>query len=201
MDIGTTLAASNYQTALKSGGQSGAVLQALDQTYTAVTGANDGTDPLAALAGASAIGPLVSGITAMTQAANQANDTATQAAGITGVQFAPSFGGLDLNSATSLLASLGSTDNTAGLQGFSAAATAGVNLAIAAYNAQQSYPAGTQTTPSGLTAAPGTGAAPVQAAGAAPASAQSDQQNPATPAYLQQAAAAVTSPAILSLLA
>ena len=154
MDIGatTSLAQYNYQTTAQTSGQSAAVLQALDQAYTAVSdasaggtdpltalaGAPDtGTDPLAALAGASAVGPLVSAITTLAQAANPAGGSG----GITGVQAIPTFGGLSVTSATSLLASLGtSTQDTSGLQGFDAAVNGNVNLAIAAYQAQQAYP-------------------------------------------------------------
>jgi hypothetical protein len=189
------------------------VLQALTQAYsatataatggadplTALAGASDnGADPLAALAGASAVGPLVSSITTITQAANQVNGSTTSAAGIPGVQFAPTFGGLDVNSATSLLASLGSSGNTAGLQGFDAAASGAVNLAISAYQAQQAYPAGA---PAAVNATPAVGTTNAPTAVPAPVSTQPAEQNPASPAYLQQAAAAVTSPTILSLLA
>jgi hypothetical protein len=138
MDLGAALSVSSYsyQTTTQNSGSSAGVVQALSQAYDATAAATSpsSSDPLAALAGASAIGPLVSGLTALTQA----NQPSGQ--GVQGVSFASSYGGLDLTSATSLLAGLGSgSDSAAGLQGFGSAVSGPADLAAAGYLAQQAY--------------------------------------------------------------
>ena len=150
----------SYQTTLAGSGQQAAVLQALAGTYAATAAATSPSsdDPLAAVAGASAVGPLVSGITAL-----------THGQGVQGTAYAATFGGLDTTSATSLLASLGSgADAGSGLQGFGAGLNANATLAATAYQAQTTN-ASAATGTTGTTAATGADAANLQAAQAAAA--------------------------------
>jgi hypothetical protein len=103
-------------------------------------------------------------------------------------------GGLDTNSATALLASLGS--------GQTSAATGSPTQAVAAYQSQQAYPVSapsTQASPSSTptsTVADTSGQPP-----AVPSSVPTASQDPATTAYLQQGVQALLNPAAMSLLA
>jgi hypothetical protein len=209
MDIGTasSLSAYTYQSNLQSGGQSAAVLQALNSAYSnSSADALSSSDPLAALAGSSTVGPLVSGITALSQATAAA--AGTPATSVSGLQ-TPTFGGLDSNSATALLASITTAGSTSGLQGFDAAVGGNSTIAIAAYQAQQAYPVSTpaaQTSPSttptttvavsDATPASTTPSAVAQASGTSAATTDAN-----SPAAVQQAITAALSPSVLSLLA
>lgn len=192
----TSLAQYTYQNTLQSSGPSAGALQAMGQAYTAAAAAN-GTDPLASLAGASAVAPLASGITTLTQAANPGQALAS-------TPTAPALGGLDLNSGTSLLASLGSaSEGTSGLQGQAAAANSGATLTATGYLARQAYASAASLTPAAVSAIqadntnqPGNLVSAV--AGTAAAITAAAQQ---TPAFLNQAFQASTDPSILSLLA
>jgi hypothetical protein len=158
MDTGSvSLSQYTYQTTLASSGQKSAVLQALAGTYAAVAGSGS-DDPLAAAAGSSAMGALVGGIT-----------TLTGGKGTKDAAYAATYGGLNVSSATSLLASLGSgSDGTSGLQGFGASVDARVSLAATAYQAQKTYAsAATGTTPATTSASTSDAAALVAAQNAA----------------------------------
>jgi len=202
MDVGTatSTAAYSYQATLQASGQSAAVLQALANAYSnSSASAQDSADPLASLAGASSVGSLVSGITTLTQAASGSKSTA-----ISGLQDA-TFGGLDTSAAASLMASVTDSSGTSGLQGFDTGVSTQASLAIAAYQAQQTYsvPApAAQSSPSSTpssTVSDSTATTPAavpQASGTA-----STSQDPNSNAAIQQAVAAAISPSVLSLLA
>lgn len=205
MDVGsaTSPSAYSYQASMQSSAQPAVALQALVQVYSGSDASNPqgSGDPLAALAGSSALTPLVSGITALSQA-SQAGQT-TQAGdagaasdnGVEGLSDA-TFGGLDNNSASALLASMADGSDTSGLQGFDAAVAGGVTVALATYQVTQGYagPApAAQTSPSST---------PTSTVGAGPDTGTSDQAamqaagvvapypNADSNAGLQQAAAA-----------
>ena len=135
MDVGAASAISSYsyQTAVQNGTQSQVVLKALTQAYSSSvsTSPSNSADALASLAGASNLRPLVSAIYAQAQAAQPSGSPST----VNGLQPAQQFGGLNSNSATSLLASLSSDAN--GLGGFDAAMSASSMLAITAYQSHQ----------------------------------------------------------------
>lgn len=209
MDVATSTSVSaySYQSTLQSSGQAAAVLQALNTAYSHSDSNTLGSsDPLASLAGASAVGSLVSGITTLTQAstASSGGSTDTQGSAIPGLSDA-TYGGLDTNSATALLASMANAADTSGLQGFDTAVTGSTDLAIAAYQAQQSYPVSTpaaQTSPSSTpttTVTSDTGS--TTPAVAQTASATTLSQDPNSTVAIQQAVAAALNPSSLSLLA
>jgi hypothetical protein len=213
MDVGsaTSPSAYSYQASLQSSAQP-AILQSLSQAYSGSDASNPqgSGDPLAAVAGSSSLAPLVSGITAMSQAiqSGQTGDAGNAGAaadtGVEGLSDA-TFGGLDNNSASALLASMADGSDTSGLQGFDAAVAGGVTVALASYQVSQGYavsaPAA-QTSPSSTPTSTVDGGADsgtsdqaaMQAAGVvAPPDANSN-------AGLQQAAAAANASS-LSLLA
>lgn len=200
MDVGSASALSlyTYQSTLKSGGQASAVQQALGDAYSSLSASASpkASDPLAALAGASAIGPLVSAITALGAHASGSSSNA-----IAGLQ-SPTFGGLDANSAAGLLASLGTKSDTSGLQGFTSAVGSASLLAIQAYQSQQNHPVSTPSAKTSPTSAPTTTVAdtsPRRPAEAAAHAAPTQEQ--AAQAAIQQVVQAVSNPSLLSLLA
>ena len=201
MDVGSATSASlyNYQATLKSGGQTSAVLQALDSAYTSASASvQSASDPTSALLGASTVGALAIGVSAVNQAAGSSG-------AISGLQ-SPTFGGLDAHSATSLLAGLGTSASASsgGLQGFATAVTSNATLALQAYQTQQAYTVstpGAQTSPSSTPTTTLAGSAsPVSSAPAAPAPAAPTQDQDSAAAQLLAAQAALN-PAALSLLA
>jgi len=148
MDVGsaTSPSAYSYQASLQSSAQPAVALQALVQTYSGSDASNalGSSDPLAALAGSSSLTPLVSGITAMSQAVQAGQTGATGDSGtasdngVTGLSDT-TFGGLDNNSASALLASMADGTDTSGLQGFDSAVAGGVTVAMASYQVTQGY--------------------------------------------------------------
>ena len=146
----------SYQTTLQSSGQPAAVLQALTQAYQSASSnaASSDTDPLAALAGASAIGALAIGVNTVSQAIQSGNGTSSNA--LSASSFPATFGGLTSGSAQSLLASAATPSDTSGLDGFGSGIDATATLAVAAYQAQQDY--GTSAGASGSTGTSGTAA-------------------------------------------
>jgi hypothetical protein len=132
MDIGSASAISsyNYQTSVQGGTQAKAVLQALTQAYASASTGNSGTDPLSALVGNANLGPLVSAIYTQAQAVNPTSALSGLASA------SQTFGGVDPSSATSLLASLGSSSSS-GLNGFEAALGSSSYLALASYQSSQ----------------------------------------------------------------
>jgi len=145
MDVGAASAISSYsyQTAVQNGTQSQAVLKALTQAYSSSvrTTPSNSADALASLASAANLRPLVSAIYAQAQAAQ----TSGSPAPVNGLQPAQQFGGLDSNSATSLLASLNSGAN--GMGGFDAAMGASSLLAMTAYQSHQTAAAAAAAAP------------------------------------------------------
>lgn len=145
MDVGsaTSPSAYSYQASLQSSAQPAVALQALGQAYSGSDASNalGSSDPLAALAGSSSLTPLVSGITAMSQAVQAGQTGGSGAAPDNGVEGLsdPTAGGLDTNSASALLASMADGTDTSGLQGFDAAVAGGVTVALAAYQVTQGY--------------------------------------------------------------
>jgi len=206
MDIGSATSTSlyNYQTNLKSGSQSSAILQALDSAYTSASAADASSDPTTALLGASTVGALTIGINAVNQAANSASGSSGSSSAISGLSSA-TFGGLNSTSAISLLAGLGSSSSSsAGLQGFGASVLGSNTLAIAAYQAQQDYPASTpaaQTSPSSTPTTTIADTSTQTPAVPAATSANAATQDQVSPAALQQAVQAALNPAVVSLLA
>jgi hypothetical protein len=176
MEVGSTgsSALQSYQSTLKTSGQSAAVLQALANAYKSASSdaASSDTDPLAALAGASAISALTVGINTVSQAIKAASGDTSQTSA---VSYPATYGGMDASSAKSLLASTASSSDTSGLQGFGSALDPGATLAVAAYQAQQDY--GTTSTANGS----GTTSGTAQSGGATDAT---------TTAYLQAIAQA-----------
>jgi hypothetical protein len=202
MDVGsaTSPSAYSYQASLQSSAQPAVALQALVQVYSGSDASNPqgSGDPLASLAGSSSLTPLVSGITALSQASQAGNAGEAGAASDNGVEGLSdaTFGGLDNNSASALLASMADGSDTSGLQGFDAAVAGGVTVALATYQVTQGYagPApAAQTSPSStptstVGAGPDTGTsdhAAMQAAGVVASYPDADSN-----AGLQQAAAA-----------
>ena len=211
MDIGSTTATSlyNYQTTLKSSGQSSAVIQALGQAYTAVEAATgpSSSDPLAGLAGASAVGSLLSGLTTLSQAQSSSDggsdsgSTGSTTSALSGLQ-ANTYGGLDSNSATALLASLNTSSSSSGLQGFSAAVDSKGTLAVAAYQAQQAYPVSTPSASASPSSTPTTTLADTGSqSSAVPASSGTAATPQEQATAVQQAIQTALSPVQLSLLA
>ena len=149
MDIGSASAISsyNFQTAVQGGTQAKAVLQALTQAYSSASASNTGADPLAALVGNANLGPLVSAIYTQAKALNPSG-TST----LSGLGSAQTFGGVDPSSATSLLASLGSSSAN-GLSGFEAAMGANSYLALASYQSSQKATSAPAVPPPGSDAA------------------------------------------------
>lgn len=193
MDVGSATAQSlyAYQGTLKSGGQGAAVQQALADAYGAIS-SNPDSDPLSALAGASTIGPLVSALTAL----------GSQSGAVAGLHSA-TFGGLDANSASGLLASMAPKADTSGLQGFTSALGSANALAIQAYQSQQIHPVSTPSAQTSPTSAPTTTVADTStrhpAVPAVPtAGAPTPEQ--AVQTAIQQAVQAVSNPSLLSLL-
>jgi hypothetical protein len=114
------------------------------------------------------------------------------------------FGGLDTNSATALLASITPATDTGGLQGFDSGVSATASLAIAAYQAQQAYPVSSPAVQGSPSSTPTSTLADTstQPQALAPASTgTASPQDPATNASVQQALQASLTPAVLSLLA
>jgi hypothetical protein len=202
MDVGsaTSPSAYSYQASMQSSAQPAVALQALVQVYSGSDASNPqgSGDPLASLAGSSSLTPLVSGITALSQASQAGNAGEAGAASDNGVEGLSdaTFGGLDNNSASALLASMADGSDTSGLQGFDAAVAGGVTVALATYQVTQGYagPApAAQTSPSStptstVGAGPDTGMsdhAAMQAAGVVASYPDADSN-----AGLQQAAAA-----------
>jgi hypothetical protein len=129
MDLSSASAISsyNYQRALKTGSQDTAVLQALTQAYasqnTPLPGDTSAPDSLTQLAGASALGPLVSGIYSVSVASGgSASPVHGMAASLTTV------GGVNASSAATLLG-----EDSSGFSNLNVAASE----ALAAYRYQQ----------------------------------------------------------------
>jgi hypothetical protein len=185
MDVGsaTSSALSSYQATLQGSGQSAAVLQALTQAYQSASSnatASD-TDPLAALAGSSAIGALTVGINAVSQSIQAANGTSGQGSGLSSLSFPATFGGMDTSSVASLLASSGTSSDTSGLQGFGSAMAGAASLAATAYQAQQEYGTGNLTSD----AASSTSSTSTSGTTTGTTTSQTSSSDPVTAAYLQ----------------
>jgi hypothetical protein len=135
----------------------------------------------------------------MLQALNQTmNNTGSADAGGDGTQASPdpAFSAMDSNPATSVLAGLGSGNDASAAQA-DPAAGGGSTLALAAYRAQQDYPASAPAAQGSPSSTPSTTMVSQAPVWANPASAT---QNPASAAYSQQAVQAIN-PAMVSLLA
>ena len=166
MDVGTASALSlyNYQTTLNGNSQGAgsssastgstaptsgsaqdaAVLQALTSTYASLTTSSNSLlttpDALSALAGSSALIPLVSGI----YSASVANGNASSAFSGLSTSMVTE-GGLSATSASILFSSNNASNNASGMDGFSSTAiNMNASLALAAYsNYQNGIPSGT----------------------------------------------------------
>ena len=136
---------------------------------------------------------------AMLQALNQTmNNTGSADSGDDGTQASQdaAYGAMDSNPATSVLAGLGSGNDSGPAQA-DPAAGGGSALAMAAYRAQQDFPASAPAAQASPSSTPSTTMASQAPVWANPASAT---PNPTSAAYSQQAVQAIN-PALVSLLA
>jgi hypothetical protein len=185
----------SYQTTLQSSGQPAAVLQVLTQAYqSASSGASSSdTDPLAALAGASAIGALAVGVNTVSRSIQAADGTPDNT--MSASAFPATYGGMSVSSAQSLLAGVASTSDTSGLQGFGSGIDATASLAVAAYQAQQEYGTSASTGTSAGSAATSNGTT------GSTATSQTGTGSDATTAALLQAMSQTNLASTLNLLA